>query len=508
MILINKKINLNNGEEKMKKLSKVFGILMAMAIVLLSVLPVNAAAPSETYDIVVHKVLLKSLEGFPKEGGTPGIDGKTNYDGAKISNLEGYFGNGAKTVKGVYFEVVDKSTNKVVKEGATGDNGEVAFNGLAAGTYIVRENKSKTVLSGELNGKMPGSTIPITIVLPVYKAAGGKFTTGENALHVYPKNTVDEPTIEKSVTESKNMHDTVGIGQTKPFIIESVMPDKIEDYKVLRYTDQFSKGLSYQGELKVFKNDVEVTKDNNYEVTEPGLGTKNAKITVNFKESYIKTLRKGDKIKITYNATVNEDAVMGAANPNEIKLEYSTNPDSIKEKKPENPELHTGGKKFIKKDNDLNKPLDNAEFVIKNSKEKTAKYLKQDPTTLKIEWVDSKDTATKFVSKSGGLFEVKGLPYGAKGNNNTQGESTYYLEEIKAPTGYSLNTEAIEFKVNATSYYKDPTNISLGIADPQVINNHKVTIPQTGGIGSVVVIVGGILITALGIYMKKRNSRV
>lgn len=508
MILINKKINLNNGEEKMKKLSKVFGVLMALAIVLMSILPVNAAAPSETYDVVVHKVLLNSLNGFPKAGGTPGVDGQTNYDGNKINSLEGYFGAGAKSVKGVHFEVVKKDTSEVVKEGATNESGEVTFSELPAGTYIIRENKAKTVLSGDLEGKMPGSTIPITVVLPVYKAAGGKFTTGGNALHVYPKNTVDEPTIEKSVTESKNMHDTVGIGETKPFIIESVMPDKIEDYKVLKYTDKFSKGLSYQGQLKVYKNNVEVQKDNNYEVTEPPVGTKAASIIVSFKEEYIKTLKKDDKIKITYNATVNEDADMGAANPNEIKLEYSTNPDSIKEKKPENPELHTGGKKFIKKDNDSNKELDDAEFVVKNSKESTAKYLKQDSSTLKIEWVENKDDATKFVSKNGGLFEVKGLPYGTKGNNNLEGESTYYLEEIKAPAGYSLITEAIEFKVNATSYYKNPTNISLGIADPQVINNHKVTIPQTGGIGSVVVIVGGILITALGIYMKKRNSRV
>ncbi|MDY5965086.1 MAG: hypothetical protein SPJ36_08560, partial [Peptostreptococcus porci] len=41
----------------MKKLSKVFGILMAMAIVIMSVLPVNALKP-EMYDVVLTKILM------------------------------------------------------------------------------------------------------------------------------------------------------------------------------------------------------------------------------------------------------------------------------------------------------------------------------------------------------------------------------------------------------------------------------------------------------------------
>lgn len=490
-------------------MKKLLGILVALAMVLSVVLPLNkvsAQEASETYDVVVHKILLQSLDGFPKNGGEAGSDGQTKYDGSKIDNIEAYFGNGAKTVQGVHFQAVDNSGD-VKAEGVTGPNGEVILKNLPAGTYTIKENKEKTKLAGEYEGKMPGSTIPITITLPVYKANGGKFTNGDNSLHVYPKNTIDEPTIEKSVTESKNMHDTVGIGETKPFIIESVMPDGISDYSILKYTDQFSSGLSYQGNLKVELNGNLVSKDK-YEKTEPAVGTKGAKIVINFKKNeFIKTLNKGDKIKITYNATVNEDAIMGKENPNKIKLEYGTNPDSIKEKTPDNPELHTGGKKFKKQDPNLSgdKGLKDAEFKIKN---KEGKYLKQEKNTLKISWVEEAE-ATIFKSGENGLFEVKGLPYGKKGQKASEADSTkYYLVETKAPDGYALNKTPIEFEVNATSYYKDPTSINLVPQDPKLIDNNKVTIPQTGGIGSVIVVAGGVLITALGIYVKRKNLEV
>ncbi len=541
MILINKKINLNNGEEKMKKLSKVFGVLMALAIVIMSVLPVNALKP-EMYDVVLTKILMPDENALASwDSKNPTHNGIT-YDGTKLSNPEKFFGNGIKYLKGVCFEIHTYDESKPDKIGElvpnngvfqnsqlTNDQGQISFKSLDKGKYVIVENKSKSTIEGKkqlANSK----AVPMVISLPAYNAAGNKFTTiaDNNPLYVYPKNTVDEPDIHKYVNET-DQNDTALIGEEKQFRITSKMPEGIKDYKVLEIEDQLSKGLTYVGKMEINvkkkgNNNVKATLATDY-TTDAKENTKNAKFKISFKESFIKTLEKDDEIIVTYKAVINEEAILGAENPNEAKIIYGHNPNDNKDKESEKPELHTGGKRFIKQDADQGTiKLKDAKFIVMN-KEKT-KYLKQTLSGNKVvknEWVDKSEVDNKtyeqiesekkvtiFSSNDKGEFEVVGLPFGKKNKKPQEaGFTEYYIKEIKAPKDYALIIEPQLFKVDYQSYYEDPTNISgLKHSDPQVINNHKVTIPQTGGIGSVVVIVGGILITALGIYMKKRNSRV
>ncbi|HEM5327569.1 TPA: isopeptide-forming domain-containing fimbrial protein, partial [Streptococcus suis] len=110
---------------------------------------------------------------------------------------------------------------------------------------------------------------------------------------------------------------------------------------------------------------------------------------------------------------------------------------------PEEPKVITYGKRFVKtNDVDLqqSEKLQGAKFVVKNTENK---YLVLDSTAKDVTavWVDSKETATQFESKENGQFEVKGLKAGR-----------YYLEEIKAPNGYALLSNAVEFEVSPTSW--------------------------------------------------------
>ncbi|MCJ0593520.1 hypothetical protein MMJ50_12745 [Enterococcus cecorum] len=83
-------------------------------------------------------------------------------------------------------------------------------------------------------------------------------------------------------------------------------------------------------------------------------------------------------ITITYQASINEDAVMGTANPNDVKVTYGHNPNFTKDYELEEiPELHTGGAKFVKQDRTTQEKLNGAEFVVQNS---ANKYLKQTVT--------------------------------------------------------------------------------------------------------------------------------
>ncbi|HGI7467076.1 TPA: isopeptide-forming domain-containing fimbrial protein [Streptococcus pyogenes] len=125
------------------------------------------------------------------------------------------------------------------------------------------------------------------------------------------------------------------------------------------------------------------------------------------------------------------------------------------------------------------------------------------------EWVTDKGKAIKFTSNSKGQFEVTGLAAG-----------TYYLEEVTAPTGFAKLQEKVEFKLGFNSYngHKDQSGQSLeghtqyekGTPDfgyGQRVINKKITIPQTGGIGTVIfTVVGLAIMTVTGLMMIRRNK--
>ena len=234
-------------------------------------------------------------------------------------------------------------------------------------------------------------------------------------------------------------------------------------------------------------------------------------------------------------------------------VENTANPDRIT---PSPVEVVTYGKKFVKTDNSADKTrLAGAEFVVKNGKGEDAKYLvaktdakiakeqeavknakaaldtaveeynkldkaaQTDEARAKVtsaqekynaavkaagnvyEWGD-KANAIALVSDGQGKFEITGLAAG-----------TYYLEETKAPKGFAKLTSDEEFKVSANSY-KSEGNINYkhdaaeGAAkDANQVINKNLTIPQTGGIGTIIFTAIGLAIMASAIIaIKKRQA--
>ena len=116
-------------------------------------------------------------------------------------------------------------------------------------------------------------------------------------------------------------------------------------------------------------------------------------------------------------------------------------------------------------------------------------------------WGDKKD-AVVFVSDSKGGFEVTGLSAGA-----------YQLEEIKAPAGYALNDAKVDFEVKHGTYKSAKGTTELEYTSTEEITddyglkiaNKKVTIPQTGGMGTVLFTVVGIGLMAGAVMAMKKN---
>ena len=120
-------------------------------------------------------------------------------------------------------------------------------------------------------------------------------------------------------------------------------------------------------------------------------------------------------------------------------------------------------------------------------------------------WANTEGEAFKFTSDQEGKFEVTGL---AKG--------TYTLREVKAPAGYALpsNQDVDTFDVADGTYtshangvkYEGTENVADGTGEEaQRINNKKVSIPQTGGMGTVLFTIVGISLMAGAVVAMKRN---
>lgn len=340
-------------------------------------------------------------------------------------------------------------------ETATGDT--VNFSGLDLGYYLV--DSSLGALCG-LNTTNPNATI---------------------------KEKNEKPEIKKEVQTSTGDwgdKNNAKIGDTVEYKVEITVADGAQTYTV---TDTMSTGLTFNsGSLKVAANGTTAAaSDYTLTPTENGF-------TLELHESYVSNLTKGTIIMVTYNATLNKNAVIdGDGNTNEVKLGYGNHQNTVPSK------VTTKSYQFdlVKVDGTTNKLLDGAEFELADGETRLS-FVKDANGNYRVATTGEKGTTTTITVKNG-----KVNIYGLAGK-------TYTLTETKAPDGYNklVTPETINLTdgSKASATIEGETYVDGGVV---VKNNAGTVLPSTGGMGTTLfyVIGGGLMVAAVVLLVTKKR---
>ncbi|MDB1846649.1 isopeptide-forming domain-containing fimbrial protein [Collinsella aerofaciens] len=340
------------------------------------------------------------------------------------------------------------------------------------------------------------------------------------------------------------------IGDVVKYELSSVIPsytgyEMTNPPRVFKLIDTASKGLTVDANsvksVKLTKSGTTVTLSNNdyvvsskpYDLTEGKTGY-NAEyaggtVTTIDLANYVNKaagstsstdgILEGATVTVEFEATVNSSAVKaGVGNPNSVELEYSRTPDNVSTKisGPEVPRVYTYEFGILKTDMAGKAILEGAQFAIArvNTSDNTKTFLKRDAATGA--WSElTATTPAKDGTESDGVFTT-----GADGTIKMSGlpEGTYYVEEIKAPTGYTnIGLPSFEFTISADldtdgktvvnlKYEKttdtDGDRIAFDTKAPSQANiknaKNLTELPMTGDLGIKVFVTVGVLLMAAG----------
>lgn len=324
------------------------------------------------------------------------------------------------------------------------------------------------------------------ISLPYYKE--GKESKDSNWVNSYTGTIsakVDDstPTVNKKIENSDidDSNTTAAIGSDVTFTLTA---DKVgsstEKAKMYKLTDTMSAGLTYK-EVKEVKVGTTVVSAADYTVTQNG-----QTVDIEFASSYLSNgdsaFYKADKVYVTYVATVNTAALISIAgelkpNTNHVDLHYTNNMNVTSNITGNTVNVYTFTLNVGKVDGNTKAPLAGATFKLTS---------------------DTDTTGTTLTTGEDGSVTFTGLKAG-----------TYYVEETVAPQGYNINSKKFEITIS-TQGIVTGDNVK---DNKLVVSDFPLSVPQTGGAGTVMFTVGGIaLIACAGVLFfvvmrKKKTSK-
>ncbi|MDT2770745.1 SpaH/EbpB family LPXTG-anchored major pilin [Enterococcus pseudoavium] len=375
---------------------------------------------------------------------------------------------------------------------------------------------------------MTSASKPFIVAVPMTNAEG---TDWNDDVHVYPKNEGLNP-------EKKPNKPSVNIGDEVKWTIKANVPSDFNTYKKFQIVDQLDKRLNYvdntvvvygsdTAETPLSKVILDKSSDNgntgDYVIIHaPASDSDKEKVTIQLTETGIKKLADESsvtKIVVEFGTTVNGNISNDIDNiiKNDATINFENESGSDGVTTPE-AEVDTGEIKIDKKDSNDDKPLKGSEFQIASFNEHAAseEYLKVklDSNNKIIAILEKGDTgyddayswvvrphaegSELVVDKTKKIFYATSFG-GLQTHDSSNNWSSYWVVETKAPKDYNLLEAPVQitFESGLTNY----------VLTKPVINKKGFTLPNTGGIGTMFLVVFGIILIGLAIILIMGKNR-
>jgi len=450
----------------------------------------------------------------------------------------------ATTVKNA-LETAVKNGGVAMSE--TDVTGHTSASDMEQGLYLVVETRVPENVTSTCN--------PFFVSLPMTTIDGAAWNYD---VSVYPKNQTGNPNLEKTVRENKNStgkHNgsltdikdsyahtaTASAGDVVDYQIISTLPtitSKASSLSEYTYADTLSKGIKYNkndvvieffrdagcndkiatwaensGKFAVAYDDAANTMT--IRMTDTGLAEINEATTV-----YTDSVKRGYSdctMRITYAATLTADAKMGDTdNPNEVVLTWKRTNTTYFDTLKDCCHVYTYGIDVLKQFSDNGGNLRNVKFRLHNDTDDVFVIADlKDGVYYAKGFAAKKADATTFVPNSGGHIVVKGLE-----------DDTYSLTETATDKGYVLLKDAVKIVIktaengqcekcgaklltaSATVNGKDVTMSEGNAVVPlTVVNNPGFDLPKTGGYGTWMFTIGGVVLLGAAAFIVIRSRK-
>ena len=429
----------------------------------------------------------------------------------------------------------------------TDATGHASASDMEQGLYLVVETRVPKNVTSTCN--------PFFVSLPMTTIDGAAWNYD---VTVYPKNQTGNPTLDKTVREAKNSTGkntgsltdttdgyahtaTASVGDTVDYQIVSTLPtitSKASSLSEYTYGDTMSKGIKYNkqdvvieffrysactdkittwaedsGKFAVTYDDTANTMT--IRMTDTGLSEINEAATV-----YTDSVKRGYSdctMRITYAATLTADAKMGDTdNPNEVVLTWRRTNNTYFDTLKDCCHVYTYGVDVLKRFSDNGGNLRNVKFRLHNDTDDVFVIADlKDGVYYAKGFAAKKADATTFVPNSSGHIVVKGLE-----------DDTYSLTETATDKGYVLLKEAVKIVIktaesgqcekcgaklltaSATVNGKDVTMTDGNAIVPLiVVNNPGFDLPKTGGYGTWMFTIGGVVLLGAAAFIVIRSRK-
>ena len=501
--------------------------------------------------------VLYGFDGSERSNAVLSAIGLTNADAHKTDNGINYFTSdmlnnklsaalaaNATTVKNT-LETAMKNGGVAMSE--TDATGHTSASNMEQGLYLVVETRVPENVTSTCN--------PFLVSLPMTTIDG---TAWNYDVTVYPKNQTGNPTLEKTVRENKNSTGkntgsltditdgyahtaSASIGDTVDYQIISTLPtitSKASSLSEYTYVDTMSKGIKYN------KNDVviEFFKDAGctekiatwaensgkftvaydaaantmtIRMTDTGLNEINEATTV-----YSDSVKRGYSdctMRITYAATLTSDAKMGDKdNPNTVTLTWKRTNTTYYDTLEDCCHVFTYGIDVLKQFSDGKGDIQDVKFLLHNDSDDCYIIADLKDGIYYAKGITSKKSdATTFIPHSSGHIIVKGLE-----------DDSYSLTETATDKGYVLLKEAVKIvittkengaceqcgaKLLTATGTVNGKDVSMtdgnAIVPLTVVNNPGFDLPKTGGYGTWMFTIGGVILLGAAAFIVIRSRK-